>query len=60
MSKKEFMGHCFCSSRYNTLLKSIETLSMDEVEKLYLVHKELPRNTKFAELQKTFEKRLNV
>jgi len=60
MTKNQFIGHCFCSWRFNKLLWMIETQPLNEVEHMYKIHQTMPNNSKFNELQDAFNKRLNT
>lgn len=59
MNRNEFMGHCFCSWRFEKLKWMIETQSLTEVQNLYELHKTLRKNSKYDELEVEFQKRLN-
>jgi hypothetical protein len=58
MSRSEFIGHCFCSWRLNKLKWHIQTADDIELNKLYEIHKSLPKNQKYQELEIEFQKRL--
>lgn len=60
MSIKEFLGHCTCSSRFETLKKIILTKSLTEVEELYKLHNSLQKHFKYTELEQVFQKRFNA
>lgn len=60
MTKREFIGHCQCSSRFRNLITMIETYPLDEVIKLRQLHNELSRNPRYSELEESFVKRLGV
>ena len=57
MTKQEFMGHCFCSWRFEKLKWMIETQPINEVQSLYELHKTLWKNIKYNELETEFQKR---
>ena len=58
MSIKEFMGHCFCSSRFEDLKRMIENNPIEDVLELQKLHKQLWKNFKYQELEIEFQKRL--
>lgn len=60
MSINEFMGHCFCSWRFEKLKWMIETQPLASVQELYDVHKRLKKNIKYQELEEHFQKRFNA
>jgi len=59
MNKRELMGHCFCSSRFRQLLKMIETDSLEQVLEIQQLHKSMPKNFKYQELEEAINKRLS-
>lgn len=60
MTRKEFIGHCMCDSRFRQLLDKIKSHDVEEVQKLYDYHVSLPRNPKYSILEKQFNERLGV
>jgi hypothetical protein len=58
MTKKDFLGHCFCSWRFNKLLWMIETQSIADVKQLQEYHKQSPGNHRYSDLEVAFKKRL--
>lgn len=59
MTKNEFIGHCFCSWRFEKLKWMIQTMSIQEIQDLYNIHKTLRKNSKYEELEIEFQKRFN-
>lgn len=60
MTKKEFIGHCYCSTRFSTLLLMIENDPLHEVITLRQYHNEYKRNFKYQELEEAFVKRIGI
>jgi hypothetical protein len=58
MSIKEFMGHCFCDTRYNQLREMIEHGSMDIVLDIQRLNNELKRNHRHQDIKSLLSERL--
>ena len=58
MSIKEFMGHCFCDSRFSQLRELISTGSMDIVLTIQRLNNELKRNHRHDEIKQLLKERL--
>ena len=58
MSIKEFMGHCFCDSRFQQLRELIATGSMDIVLTIQRLNNELKRNHRHQEINSLLAERL--
>lgn len=60
MNKREFIGHCFCDSRFRQLLDKIENGSLQEVMELKQISDSLKSNHRTNDLNTAFSKRLNT
>lgn len=60
MSIKEFLGHCFCDSRFSQLRQSIEQNDISFVIEIQRLNNELKRNPKHQELKILIEQRLSL
>lgn len=58
MSIKEFMGHCFCDSRFQQLREMIEHGSMETVLDIQRLNNELKRNHRHQEINSLLKERL--
>ena len=58
MSIKEFMGHCFCDTRFSQLRELIEHGSMDTVLDIQRLNNELKRNHRHQEINSLLKERL--
>ena len=58
MSIKEFMGHCFCDSRFQQLRELISNGSMEVVNDINRLNNELKRNHRHEEIKSLIEERL--
>lgn len=58
MSIKEFMGHCFCDSRFQQLREMIEQGSMETVLDIQRLNNELKRNHRHQEINSLLKERL--
>lgn len=58
MSIKEFMGHCFCDSRFNQLRELIANGSMDIVLTIQRLNNDLKRNHRHEEIKSLLAERL--
>ena len=58
MSIKEFMGHCFCDTRYNQLRELIEHGSIDTVLDIQRLNNELKRNHRHQDINSLLKERL--
>jgi hypothetical protein len=58
MSIKEFMGHCFCDTRFGQLREMIEHGSIDTVLDIQRLNNELKRNHRHQEINSLLKERL--
>jgi hypothetical protein len=58
MSIKEFMGHCFCDSRFSQLREMINTGTLDVVLHIQQLNNELKRNHRHEEINSLLKERL--
>ena len=58
MSIREFMGHCFCDSRFQQLREMIEHGSMETVLDIQRLNNELKRNHRHQEINSLLKERL--
>jgi hypothetical protein len=58
MSIKEFMGHCFCDTRFSQLREMISNGSMDTVLDIQRLNNELKRNNRHQEINSLLKERL--
>ncbi len=58
MSIKEFMGHCFCDTRFSQLREMISNGSMDTVLDIQRLNNELKRNNRHHEISSLLKERL--
>lgn len=58
MTYKEFMGHCFCDTRFNELREMISTGSMELVLTIQRINEERKRNHRYQEIQTLINERL--
>jgi hypothetical protein len=58
MSIKEFMGHCFCDTRFNQLREMIYTGSLEVVLDIQRLNNELKRNNRHHEISSLLKERL--
>lgn len=58
MSIREFMGHCFCDSRFQQLREMIEQGSMETVLDIQRLNNELKRNHRHQEINSLLKERL--
>jgi|688.fasta_scaffold792504_2 hypothetical protein len=58
MSIKEFMGHCFCDSRFQQLREMISTGTLDVVLHIQQLNNELKRNHRHQEINSLLKERL--
>ena len=58
MSIREFMGHCFCDTRFNQLREMIEHGSIDTVLDIQRLNNELKRNNRHQEINSLLKERL--
>ena len=58
MSIKEFMGHCFCDTRYNQLREMISTGSLELVLDIQRLNNELKRNHRHQDISSLLKERL--
>ena len=59
MSPREFIGHCFCDSRFKTIENIILQGSLDEVLELQTINNMMPKFHRHREVAKLIEERLN-
>ena len=58
MSIKEFMGHCFCDTRYNQLREMISNGSLELVLDIQRLNNELKRNHRHQDINSLLKERL--
>jgi len=58
MSIKEFMGHCFCDSRFQQLREMISTGTLDVVLHIQQLNNELKKNHRHQEINSLLKERL--
>jgi hypothetical protein len=58
MSIKEFMGHCFCDTRYSQLREMISNGSLEVVLDIQLLNNELKRNHRHQDRNSLLKERL--
>ena len=58
MSIKEFMGHCFCDTRFSQLREMIYTGSLEVVLDIQRLNNELKRNNRHHEISSLLKERL--
>jgi hypothetical protein len=58
MSIREFMGHCFCDTRFNQLREMIEHGSIDTVLDIQRLNNELKRNNRHQDINSLLKERL--
>lgn len=58
MTIKEFMGHCFCDSRFQQLRELIANGSIDTVLTIQRLNNELKRNHRHQEINSLLAERL--
>jgi len=58
VNKREFMGHCFCDSRFKQLREMINTGSMDIVLTIQQLNNELKKNHRHQEINSLLKERL--
>ena len=58
MSIKEFMGHCFCDSRYSQLREMISNGSLELVLDIQRLNNELKRNHRHQDINSLLKERL--
>jgi hypothetical protein len=59
MSIKDFMGHCFCDTRFNQLREMISNGSLELVLTIQRLNNELKRNHRHQEINSLLKERLN-
>ena len=59
MNKREFIGHMFCDVRLKEIKNKIKYAPIEYVQMLYEVHKSVPKNVRYNELQKVFDERFS-
>ena len=59
MSIKDFMGHCFCDTRFNQLREMIQIGSVELVLDIQRLNNELKRNHRHQEINSLLKERLN-
>jgi hypothetical protein len=58
MSIKEFMGHCFCDTRYSQLREMISNGSLEVVLDIQRLNNELKRNNRHQDINSLLKERL--
>lgn len=58
MSIKEFMGHCFCDTRFQQLREMIYTGSLELVLNIQQLNNDLKRNHRHHEINSLLKERL--
>jgi len=58
MSIKEFMGHCFCDSRFQQLREMISNGSLELVLNIQQLNNDLKRNHRHQEINSLLKERL--
>lgn len=58
MTIKEFMGHCFCDTRFGQLREKILNGPMDVVLEIQRLNSELNRNIRHADINNLLKERL--
>jgi hypothetical protein len=58
MSIKDFMGHCFCDTRFSQLREMISTGSLEVVLDIQRLNNELKRNHRHQEICSLLKERL--
>ena len=58
MSIKEFMGHCFCDTRYSQLRGMISNGSLEVVLDIQRLNNELKRNNRHQDINSLLKERL--
>ena len=59
MSPREFMGHCFCDSRFKVIQNIILKGTVPEVLELQTINNMMPKFHRHREVAKLIEERLN-
>ena len=59
MSPREFIGHCFCDSRFKTIENIITKGTLEEVLELQTINNMMPKFHRHREVAKLLEERLN-
>ena len=59
MSPREFIGHCFCDSRFKTIENIILKGTLEEVLELQTINNMMPKFHRHREVAKLLEERLN-
>lgn len=58
MTYKEFMGHCFCDSRFQQLREMILTGTTEFVLDIQRINEERKRNHRYQEIDSLIKERL--
>ena len=59
MSPREFIGHCFCDSRFKYIENIILKGTLEEVLELQTINNMMPKFHRHREVAKLLEERLN-
>ena len=59
MSPREFIGHCYCDSRFKTIENIILKGTTEEVLELQTINNMMPKFHRHREVAKLLEERLN-
>ena len=59
MTPREFIGHCFCDSRFKTIENIITKGTLEEVLELQTINNMMPKFHRHREVAKLLEERLN-
>ena len=59
MSPREFIGYCFCDSRFKTIENIILKESLEEVLEIQTINNMMPKFHRHREVAKLLEERLN-
>jgi hypothetical protein len=59
MSPREFIGHCFCDSRFKTIENIINKGTITEVLELQTINNMMPKFHRHHEVAKLLKERLN-
>lgn len=59
MSPREFIGHCFCDSRFKVIENIITKGTLEEVLELQTINNMMPKFHRHREVAKLLEERLN-
>ena len=59
MTPREFIGHCFCDSRFKNIENIITKGTLEEVLELQTINNMMPKFHRHREVAKLLEERLN-